>query len=89
MGIILLAIAVAIGIGVITFITKLQKGEAFQVNKLARTVLIGFIIGVVAVLTNAISAIPRIVLIILATAGAVNIADQVVKFVKNLCVKPA
>lgn len=88
MGIIILAIAVAIGVGIVTYLTKLQKGEAFKVNKLARTVLIGFIIGVVAVLTNAIEAIPRIILIILATAGAVNIADQVVKFVKNLCIKP-
>jgi len=84
MGQVILSVIIALIVGIVVYITKLQKGQAFNGKKLGRTALVGLIIGILVALTDLELKIPAVLLLSLATAGAINFADQIVKFVTNL-----
>jgi len=81
---IIMALIISLG----TFVTKLQKGEVFDVTKLLRTVVIGVVLGGLAWYSGFALTAENWETYLIANAGAVSIVDQVVKFISNLIWKP-
>lgn len=82
-----IAVGVAVVIALSTFVTKFQKGEAFQPRKLIRTLLVGVVIGIIAHLKGVTITADNYEAYLLANAGIIGVADQAVKFFYRLIVK--
>lgn len=81
---IIMALVISLG----TFVTKLQKGEPFDVVKLLRTLAIGVVLGALAAYSGITITPENWEAYLLANAGAIALADQFIKFIENLIWKP-
>lgn len=86
---ILWSVIIAMGIAFVTFASKRQKGEAFDGQKLVRTMAIGLVLGLIAYFSGFTLTVDNWEAYLTANAGAVAVVEQVLKIVWRLVVKPA
>jgi len=82
----IISIGSAILISVLTYLTKMQKGEGFDVAKFGRTFLLGIILGAVSWQQGIVITQDNFEAIILANAGIITIVDQGWKLVYRLII---
>lgn len=79
-----LSIATALVLSIMTYLTKLQKGESFDVIKSARTVTIGGILGFIAWQQGIVLSPENWDSYLAANMGIIAFSDQIVKSVGRL-----
>ena len=81
---ILLGLGIAVLLSLSTFVTKLQKGEDFQLYKLVRTLVVGGVLGGVAHWKGVTLTAENWDVYMAANVGVIHYADQGLKFVWRL-----
>ena len=79
-----ISVLTAVFIGLLTYFAKLKNGEQFDSFKLARTVIIGIVIGVVAFLSQYELTMENYQSYIMANMGLVTMIDQGLKLIWRL-----
>jgi len=72
------SIGVAVGLGVLTYISKMQKGEKFDAQKLIKSGIVGALIGGIASTSGYTLTAENYQSYLVTNAGAVAIAYQLV-----------
>ena len=81
---ILTALGSATVLSLLTYFTKWQKGEVFDILKLLRTLLIGLALGIVAKLGGAELTAENWETYLAANAGIIAVIDQIIKAVGRM-----
>ena len=81
--VILASMLAGAGFGVMAFLSKSQKGEAFEFLKLARTAFIGAVVGVVMHFTGQTVTADNYQVYVMANAGIIAMIDKVWSFGRN------
>ena len=78
------ALGSALVLSLLTYGTKWQKGEPFDVVKLIRTLIIGAVLGIIAKLSGAELTADNWTAYELGNAGIIALIDQLVKLIGRL-----
>ena len=81
--VILASILSGAGFGVMAFLSKAQKGEAFEFPKLAKTAFIGAVVGIVMHFTGQTITAENYQVYITANAGIIAMIDKVWALCRN------
>ena len=81
--VVMMSIISGAGFGIMAFMSKAQKGEAFELLKLARTAFIGGVVGVVMHFTGQTVTADNYQIYITANAGIIAMIDKVWAFCRN------
>ena len=81
--VVLASILSGAGFGIMAFLSKAQKGEAFEFLKLAKTAFIGAVVGVVMHFTGHTITAENYQIYITANAGVIAMIDKVWSLCRN------
>jgi len=83
MGEVLLSLLSAVIISFVTYFSKMTKadGEFFDIQKIARTALVGLAIGVISIFTGVEVTTENWYELVASYAGVVTVVDQLVKMI--------
>lgn len=81
---ILLSVAMAVGLSFVTLLSKVQKGEGFDIYKAGRTFIVGLVIGFISWQQDIQMTNENWDAYLAANMGVIAVADQGFKFIWRL-----